>query len=183
LSALWVFVPVLGAAVAHGPVLALDLFPRLKRPLDLGATLRGRRLFGANKTWRGALFMTAGVVAAAALLSLWPWYWHRLPDGIRSAGPWLYGLLLGLGVVLGELPNSFAKRQLDIAPGSQRGGPAGLAISIFDQADFVPAVWLLLLPIWTLSVGQAALAFVVVAAVHMGVNVVGYAIGARSAAR
>jgi CDP-diglyceride synthetase len=182
-SALWVFVPVLGAAVVHGPVLALDLLPRLKRPLDLGATLRGRPLFGANKTWRGALFMTAGVMVAAALLSLWPWYWHKLPDGIRSAGPWLYGLLLGLGVVLGELPNSFAKRQLDIAPGSQRGGPAGLASSIFDQADFVPAVWLLLLPIWTMSVGQAALAFVVVAAVHTVVNLVGYAIGARSAAR
>jgi hypothetical protein len=180
-SALWVFVPVLGAAVVHGPVLALDLFPALKRPLDFGATLRGRRLLGANKTWRGALFMTAGVVAAAALLSLWPWYWHKLPDGIRSAGPWVYGLLLGLGVVLGELPNSFAKRQLDIAPGSQRGGPAGWTISIFDQADFVPAIWLLLLPIWTMSVGQAALAFVVVGAVHTVVNLVGYAIGARTA--
>ena len=104
MSALWVFVPALGAAILHGPVLALDLFKPLKRPLDFGATLGGERLFGDNKTWRGAIFMTAGVVAAAALLSLWPWYWHKLPQGIQDAGPLPYGLLLGLSVVLGELP-------------------------------------------------------------------------------
>lgn len=181
MSALWVFVPVLGAAILHAPVLTFDLFKPLKRPLDGGATFRGRRIFGDNKTWRGAIFMISGVVAAAALLSLWPWYWHHLPDAIQDAGPWVYGLLLGLGVVLGELPNSFIKRQLGIAPGSQRRGIAGALISIYDQADFVPAVWLLLLPIWTMSVAEAAICFAVVGAVHLAINVVGYAVGARTA--
>jgi hypothetical protein len=180
MTALWVFVPVLGAPILHAPVLTFDLFRSLKRPLDLGATIRGRRLFGDNKTWRGALFMTSGVLAAAALLSLWPWYWHKLPDGIRDAGPWPYGLLLGLGVVLGELPNSFLKRQLGVAPGAQRRGPLGIAISIFDQADFVLLTWALLLPLWTMSVVQAAIVFAVVAAVHVVINLVGYAVGARS---
>jgi CDP-diglyceride synthetase len=180
MSALWVFVPVLGAPIAHAPVLTFDLFKGLKRPLDLGATFRGRRLFGDNKTWRGALFMTGGVVAAAALLSLWPWYWHHLPDGIQDAGPWLYGVLLGLGVVLGELPNSFLKRRLDIAAGSQRRDPLGVALSLFDQADFVLLTWVLLLPLWTMSVPQAAIVFAIVAAVHMVINLIGYAVGARS---
>ena len=181
MSALWVFVPVLGAAILHAPVLTFDLFRPLKQPLDFGATFRGRRVFGDNKTWRGALFMTAGVVAAAVLLSLWPWYWHKLPDGIQDAGPWLYGPLLGVSVVVGELPNSFLKRQLGIQPGAQRRGPLGVAISIFDQADFVLVAWALLLPLWTMSVGQAAIVFAVVAAVHMVINLIGYAIGARSA--
>jgi hypothetical protein len=180
MSALWVFVPVLGAAIAHAPVLTFDLAGPLKRPLDFGATFRGKRIFGDNKTWRGALFMTGGVIAAAALLSLWPWYWHHLPDEIEDAGPWLYGFLLGLGVVIGELPNSFIKRRLDIAPGTQMRGRAGVLISIYDQADFVPAVWILLLPIWTMSVSQAVICFAVVAAVHLLINVVGYAVGARS---
>jgi CDP-2,3-bis-(O-geranylgeranyl)-sn-glycerol synthase len=179
MSALWVFVPVLGAAVLHAPVLTFDLFGSLKRPLDIGATFRGRRLFGDNKTWRGALFMTGGVVAAAGLLSLWPWYWHRLPDGIRDAGPWVYGVLLGVSVVVGELPNSFLKRQLGIQPGAQRRGPLGVALSIFDQADFVLVAWLLLLPLWTMSVVQAVIVFAVVAVVHVGVNLVGFGIGAR----
>jgi hypothetical protein len=35
-SAVWIFLPVLGSALLHAPVLALDLFPALKRPLDGG---------------------------------------------------------------------------------------------------------------------------------------------------
>jgi CDP-diglyceride synthetase len=181
MSALWVFVPVLGAPVLHAPVLTFDLLPGLGRPLDFGATLGGRRVFGDNKTWRGAIVMLVGVVAAAALLSLWPWYWHHLPDGIRDAGPWIYGVLLGLGVVLGELPNSFLKRRLGIAPGAQRRSLGGTLLSLYDQGDFVLAIWVLLLPIWTMSVGQAVVAFVVVTAVHLVINVVGYAVGARTA--
>lgn len=178
---LLVFLPVLGAPIVHGPVLAYDLFPALKRPLDGGLTIRGRRLFGDNKTWRGALFMTGGVILAAAALSRWPWYWDHVPHAVRSAGAGVFGLLLGLGTVLGELPNSFLKRQLGIAPGTQRRSAAGTLLSIFDQGDFVLGIWLLLAPIWVMSVAQAALAFCVVAAVHMVVNLVGYRIGARSA--
>jgi CDP-diglyceride synthetase len=178
-SALWVFVPVLGAPIVHAPILRWDLLSGLKLPLDGGLELRGRRLFGANKTLRGLLAMVGGVLAAAALLSLWPWYWHKLPDQIQDAGPWLYGLLLGMGVVLGELPNSFIKRRLGIAPGAQRRSPAGTLISIYDQGDFVPVVWLLLLPIWAMSVGQAAIAFVVVSAIHALISLIGYALGAR----
>jgi len=181
MDALLVFLPILGAPLLHGPVLALDLFPSLKRPLDGGRAFRGRRIFGDNKTWRGAIFMIAGIVVAAALLSLWPAYWHALPDGIQEAGAGVFGLLLGLGTVLGELPNSFLKRRLDIAPGEQRRSAAGLALSLFDQGDFVLGVWVCLLPIWVMSVAQAVLAFVVVAAVHMVINVVGYRIGPRSA--
>ena len=48
------FLPVLGAPLLHAPVLAGDLAPGLARPLDLGLTVRGRRLLGDNKTLRGA---------------------------------------------------------------------------------------------------------------------------------
>jgi hypothetical protein len=39
----------------------------------------------------------------------------------------------------------------------------------------------LLLPVWAMSVPQAAFVFVVVVAVHLVINVIGYAIGARAA--
>ena len=95
--------------------------------------------------------------------------------------PLLYGFLLGLGVVVGELPNSFLKRQLDIAPGSQRTSWSGRAMTLLDQGDLVIGIWVCLLPIYVLSVPDALLAFVVISAVHFGVNVVGYAVGARTA--
>jgi CDP-2,3-bis-(O-geranylgeranyl)-sn-glycerol synthase len=177
-DAIWVFLPVLGGALAHAPVLALDLLKPLKRPLDGGATVRGRRLFGDNKTWRGAVVIVAGVVVATVLLRQWDWWWGELPSGLRDAGPLLYGALLGLGVVLGELPNSLLKRQLDVPPGAQ----SNLLLTIYDQADFVLVVWLLLLPLWAMAWWQAAFVFAVVTAVHLVINVIGYAIGARETA-
>ena len=55
----WAFLPALGGALAHAPVLRFDLLGPLKRPLDGGATLGGHRLFGDNKTLRGALLMAS----------------------------------------------------------------------------------------------------------------------------
>ena len=180
MSALWVFVPVLGAAVLHAPVLTFDLFRSLKRPLDIGATFRGRRLFGDNKTWRGALFMASGTALAAVVLTRWPAFRDALPDAVADASPVLWGALVGLGVVVGELPNSFLKRRLDIAPGTQLRTARGLALIVFDQADLVPGVWLFLAPVYVLPVATAAVAFAAVTAVHLVINLIGYAIGARS---
>ena len=162
-------------------VLRGDWLRPLKVPLDLGRTFRGRRLLGNNKTWRGALLMCGGVLLATLVLSLWAWWWDQLPSGIRDAGPVLYGFLLGLGVVVGELPNSFLKRQLDIAPGSQRTSWSGRAITLLDQGDLVIGIWICLLPIHVLDLWEGLLAFVVVSAIHFGVNIVGYAVGARTA--
>jgi hypothetical protein len=176
---LLVFVPVLGSFVLHTPVLRHDLFPTLRRPLDGGATFRGRRLFGDNKTWRGLLAMWLGVLLAALLLSRLPGYWTRLPLEIQQAGALRFGALLGLGTVLAELPNSFLKRQLDIPPGSRRlSGPTVLLV-ILDQGDFVLGIWLTLAPIWVMSPAQALLAFLVVAGAHQLFNFLGYLIGAR----
>jgi hypothetical protein len=94
-------------------------------PLDGGRTVRGRRIFGANKTMRGLIVF---VPAAALILpvtahvftevlpapsGLWPLSW---------SGYSALGAAAALGFMLGELPNSFAKRQLDIAPGDAATG-------------------------------------------------------------
>ena len=82
---------------------------------------------------------------------------------------------------MGELPNSFLKRRLGIPPGKQRASPAGVAISVFDQADWVALAWLLLRPVCKLSAREAVQVFALVAAVHVPINLVGYAVGARTA--
>lgn len=154
----------IGAWIAHAPVLRFDLLRPLKRPIST-------RLFGANKTWRGALVMFSGVFVATAVL------WPVMPDELDS---WpVAGALIGAAVVLGELPNSFMKRRLGIAPGERRLTPSGVALVVYDQADFVPAIALALLPVWTMPLETVVIGFVAVAAVHFGVNMIGYAIGAR----
>jgi len=166
LTDLTVFLPVLGAVVLHAPVLRFDLLKGFKRPIS-------NRHFGRNKTWRGALVMFTGVFLATGVA------WDLMPDSIQDESWLVVGALIGAGTVLGELPNSFLKRRLGIGPGERRLTPGGIALVVYDQADFVPAIAVCLLPVWTMPLDTLVLGFVAVAAIHFVVNVIGYAIGAR----
>ena len=152
----------------------------MKRPLDGRRTLRGARLLGDNKTWRGVLVMWTGVFVAAMAFGASPLFRSRLPMDLQRAPSATFGVLLGMGVVLGELPNSFLKRRLGIVPGTQRRSLVGVVLSILDQGDFVLGAWVTLAPIWLMSVTEAATAFAAVTVVHLVVNVIGYGIGART---
>jgi CDP-2,3-bis-(O-geranylgeranyl)-sn-glycerol synthase len=175
----WTLLPVLGAPALHAPVLRSNRLAALARPIDCGATLRGRRLLGDNKTWRGALVMATGTIAAAHALHHARWFRDRLPPELRDAGPSRYGPLLAIGTVAGELPNSFLKRQFGIAPGGRRWSPAGAVLILVDQADFVAGIWLALRPLWRMPPRDLAEAVAIVVGVHLTLNVVGYAVGAR----
>jgi hypothetical protein len=177
----WAFLPTIGGALVHAPILRYDLLPSLKVPLDLGAAPGGKRLLGDNKTVRGALAMAGGTFAATLALHRLDWYRRRLPAELRAAGAARHGAALGAAVVLGELPNSILKRRLGIGPGERGGSALGVALAIHDQADFVLGAWPLFLPVWRMSARQVGEAFATVAAVHVGVNLAGYALGARTA--
>jgi len=123
--------------------------------------------------------MTAGPVAATILARRVPAYRRRLPAEVARASPLVVGGLLGTAVWVGELPNSFLKRRLGIPPGERRRDAADREDSVLDQADWVPAAWLLLAPVWRMTPRQAAGVFAGVAAVHLPINVIGHAIGAR----
>jgi CDP-2,3-bis-(O-geranylgeranyl)-sn-glycerol synthase len=181
-AARWVYLPVLGAPVLHAPILRFDLLQDWKVPIDGGRTFRGRRILGDNKTWRGAAAMTSGPLLATLLLSRSPWWRSKLPPEVRDAPAPALGLLLGLSVWAGELPNSFAKRQIGIAPGAQRSDAAGVALTVLDQGDFVLASALLLRPVWRMTPAQLAEAFATVAAVHLPIGVIGKLLGVRSSA-
>lgn len=110
----------------------------LLQPLDGGRTFRGRRIFGDNKTVRGfvvivpatAVAMWAlGTASSAAGLPVW---------ALSRPGYLGLGGLAALGIMLGELPNSFLKRQLDVAPGSPPAHPIGRVLTTLgDRLDSV----------------------------------------------
>ena len=62
--------------------------------------------------------------------------------------PAVWGLLLGVGYIGGELPNSFIKRQLDIAPGAPATSWSAIPFWLADQLDSVAGIFLVLGFLW-----------------------------------
>jgi CDP-diglyceride synthetase len=169
LQLLWLALPIIVAGLVHLAVMKLDLLPALRRmPIDAGLTCRGKRLFGDNKTWRGAV-VTIGATALAALgvaqLSACCW---SLPTLVPFATehPLLWGLLLGTGYIAGELPNSFAKRQFGIAPGAAGQGAAGRVFWVADQLDSLAGMLVCIAPVWQPSPGLLALIVAIMLVAH-----------------
>ena len=105
-------------------------------PLDGGRCFRGRRIFGAHKTVRGFVVMVPAAALAFALLAT------LAADAVLRAlwplSPLTYALLgawAGFGFMAGELPNSFIKRQLDVAPGAAADGWRRVPHFLLDRFD------------------------------------------------
>ena len=117
----------------------------LMQPLDFGRTFRGRRIFGDNKRVRGLIAMP---IASGAMFALLGGLHRQLPDWL-ARGMWdlstgryaLLGVAAGLAFMLAELPNSFLKRQLGVAPGETPGeGLARVLCVLLDRFDSILGV-------------------------------------------
>jgi hypothetical protein len=100
-----------------------------------------------------------------------------------TVNPVWFGMAVGTGATLDELPNSFVKRRLGIAPGGTQRGALGVLFWVWDQVDLLTGAWPLLLP-WvrpTTSLVLASIAIVLL--LHPLVALVGYLTGARKSAR
>ena len=174
--------PILLAAVAQGLCIRYDWLARIKKPLDLGLSLGGKRIFGDHKTWRGlainVAFCGVGSLIQARLQregSLPGW----LPLMDYETHAPLVGFLLGLGMTVGELPNSFAKRRLDIAPGKGGKGLKGIAFFLFDQVDLAVGIWVFLLFLIGPSLQMVLWSFAITIVCHVAVSMIGYLLGMR----
>lgn len=160
------------------------LSARFALPLDGGRTFRGHRLFGANKTLKGFVVMVPATALSFGLLGALALAFPRAGEGLWLLSPLQYvalGGIAALGFMLGELPNSFLKRQLGIAPGeapaSAWGRWLGFAIDRLDSivgmllvlSLFVPVGWKVWL--FVLAVGPG---------IHWLFNVALYVLGVKA---
>jgi hypothetical protein len=183
LRATWLVLPVVLAGMGHVAVLKSNALSSLAVPIDGGARWRGRPVFGANKTWRGVVLMTgltalaSGTQAALARRNRW----MSALDVLQSArvNAWLTGALCGLTYCLAELPNSFVKRQLDIAPGARATRSSRLQY-VVDQADSVAGCLLALRLLYRAAADELITAFAIGLTIHIGIDQLIYAIGIKS---
>ena len=126
-----IVVPVLLAAVVASVVIRFDPLSQVAVPLDLGRSWRGRPILGPHKTVRGLLVWVVGTALFSLLV-----FSLVAPAQEPSVGWFGFGLLLGAGYGLAELPNSFVKRRLGIEAGAETGRHARWQY-LADQGDSV----------------------------------------------
>ena len=169
----WMITPVLFAGLGQVLVLKTGLLAGVATPLDRGVKWRGKPLFGPLKTWRGVIIMTT----LSALVSSAQAEAARRSEGLRALSPfdykrinpWFLGLALGLGYCLAELPNSFVKRRLDIAPADTTERWAWVQYLV-DQSDSVAGCLVALRFFYRPSWMETGLAFATGLTLHIGVD-------------
>ena len=174
--------PLLLAAIAQGLCIKYDWLSRLRRPIDFGKSYKGKRIFGDHKTWRGliinVLFCSLGAIIQAWLQSKGDLpQWLFLLDYKSQA--LTIGILIGFGMTVGELPNSFLKRRFGIPPGKSREGPLGVAFFISDQVDLTIGIWVFLFFLIRPSLWLVLWSLLLTLALHLAVSSVGYLLGMR----
>ncbi len=132
------------------------------KSIDLGKTLPdGRPIFGKNKTYRGFFAgLAIGTVTGLAETAVFDY-------------PIMFGFIVSLGALVGDLTGAFLKRRLNIPPG-------GL-LPVVDQIDFILGAILFSIPLslarsWELIVTVLLLT----PPIHLITNYVAYKLKLKS---
>jgi hypothetical protein len=141
-AALFLTVAFIAAGLVHSAWLRSEHSRRFAIPLDGGRLFRGRPIFGVNKTVRGFMAIVPAAALCFALLALGlSAGTDGMPAGLWQLSPMAYfglGAWAGFCFMLAELPNSFVKRQLRIAPGMGPSGRiGGLVVFVVDRVDSI----------------------------------------------
>ena len=168
--------PLILGGILQGLVLRWNLFVGLAVPLDRGLAFRGKRLFGDNKTLRGLIVMVLGSAIGMHLqgrlysidvLRKLSFFDYSEIDPSRA------GVALGLGFILGELPNSFVKRQCNVPPGGRGTGLCFWFFTVLDQIDsIIGCLIAAALTFWVPDRTVVMLTIVLGVFLHMAVNAV-----------
>lgn len=165
-----VIAPLFVGFAVHGLCIRAGVLNWLARPIS-------NLQFGANKTYRGLVCVAAGTALGFAAI-------RPLPlQTLQSSQLLGLGFLTGAVAMAAELPNSFLKRRLDIAPGAHATGSRGLVFHLLDQIDVVFGAWTVLAWVLSPNIGRVIGSFAMMYAGHQMVSVAGYWLGMRKTAR
>lgn len=123
----------------------LPILKKIQTPIDCNKNfIDKKRIFGNHKTWKGIIgYLILNIIMMpiwgfiCKITSLGRLNYFYIQNENTLVFNLLIGLLLGLAYSLFELPNSFLKRRLDIAPGKTPSGLKKIIFVILDQADSV----------------------------------------------
>ncbi|MBQ3415147.1 MAG: CDP-archaeol synthase [Clostridia bacterium] len=159
-----------------------SILKKLNTPVDFKKNfIDGKRIFGENKTFKGILgYVIFNIISAV----LWGFLCRILNIEnynfffINYTNTFFYnvliGTLLGLAYSLFELPNSFIKRRIGIAPGKTTSGLKKIFFIFLDQADSIFGCCLVVCVFFNLSLKFYFLYVIVGAITHIVINILLY---------
>jgi hypothetical protein len=171
-TALYLTVPLIVAGIIHMAVVRANLLSVLARPIS-------EPMFGPNKTWRGVVVMTLGAIAGIYVaVRIDPLAGNALLVRYSQASPVVVGAALGVAYCIAELPNSFMKRRLGVAPGMLPDRNR-LLFATLDQADSAFGCAIALFFLIPTPISVLVVVVILGPAVHLVVNFTLWAIGLR----
>jgi hypothetical protein len=129
---LFVLPLVVTGLIHHFVIIRKKYLEFLAIPVDRNISYNGSPLFGSKKTWRGILIVISLNSLISYLLGSLFMYNSRF-----DLPMWIIGGITGIGYSIAELPTSFIKRRMNIAPSGQAAGFIGYLLYILDQSDSV----------------------------------------------
>ena len=176
--------PLVLAGVTNMLFVKLPVLNFLNTPLDNEKLYKdGKRIFGKNKTWKGFIGMIVFSSLYMGLFKLtylhFSWAQKLSLIDYSTFNGWLMGALWGLGYVVFELPNSFIKRRMDIAPGKQANGFKGALFTFIDQCDSVIGCIIFSLFFYRPTFSEMVILFSIGTGMHYLINIILYFVGLK----
>lgn len=142
---------------------------RYNFPLDLEQKLRGKRIFGENKTFKGPICMGFFTMIFGSLTYLI--LKKNLGIVISDFEASVYFLIIGLSYSLAELPNSFIKRQINIPAGNSPKSKVGkFMFKTADTFDSLIVVGLLYKTFFNIEVSTIIVAVLIGGLIHLATD-------------
>lgn len=160
-----IIAPLLFAGLGLVAALKMNVLKSLDKPLDHGLKIKGVRIFGDNKTYRGVLILTALSIICVTFLNAARSTGNEYVHPLFSYPPLTIGILYAMAYTLGELINSFIKRQLHIRPGVINQKQRRIQV-FFDLSDGIILVAISLILFTTVPTAQIILAACIGVGVH-----------------
>ena len=145
------------------PAIFKNLLAKLAFPVDLGARLSGKEIFGKNKTWRGLVVGILAGIATAGIQALLffntDFFRYNTLVDFGRVNFIMLGALMGGGALVGDLIKSFIKRRLDVPPG-RPWFP-------YDQLDWIAGAIILSSIVYVPAPGVVAVTALLYVGVHL----------------
>lgn len=169
LSCLYLFLPAYFANMTSPLARRANLFNFLDRDIDFGKKFLGQPIFGKHKSWRGAILgILVGFLAALVQGRLYqfPVIQRISLLDYEQINIFLFGFLISVGAIFGDLFFAFIKRRLKMEPGAR--------FIPFDQTNYVIGSAIFLTAIFKIEIMVWITLFILTFLLHIIVNRIGY---------